>query len=71
LIYYNIQNRIFGITTDNIINNKILVDIIQQIFSSKTTVIRIFCFVYIIQFCLNQFFDYFKTVFQNNTAETK
>lgn len=71
LIYHNIQNRVFGITTDNTINNKTLVDTIQQILSSKTTVIRISCFVYIIQLCLNQFLDCFKTVPQNDAAETK
>lgn len=71
LTHHNIQNRVFGITTDNATNNKTLVDTIQQALSSETTVIRIPCLAHVIQLCLNQLLDRLKAVPQNDAAETK
>ena len=71
LIEYKIENRVFGLITDNISNNKILVDLLQQILSENIIIIRILYLAYVIQLSLNQFLGYIKTVFLNNTAETK
>jgi hypothetical protein len=53
LINHNIQDRVFGITTDNATNNKTLVETIQQSLLSDITLIRIPCLAYVIQLCLN------------------
>ncbi|KAG0152779.1 hypothetical protein PDIDSM_2584 [Penicillium digitatum] len=66
-----IQDRVFGITTDNASNNKTLVDSLQQALSSDIHVIRIPCLAHVIQLSLNQLLDRLKAVPQNDTTETK
>lgn len=53
LVEHHIQDRVFGVTTDNATNNKTMVDAMQQALSSDVTVIRIPCLAYVIQLCLN------------------
>ncbi|OQD89287.1 hypothetical protein PENVUL_c320G07496, partial [Penicillium vulpinum] len=68
---HNIQDRVFGLTTDNTSNNKTLVDSLQQALSSDIYIIRIPCLAYVIQLSLNQLLDRLKAVPLNDTAETK
>ncbi|KAG0153109.1 hypothetical protein PDIDSM_2068 [Penicillium digitatum] len=68
---HNIQDRVFGITTDNASNNKTLVDSLLQALSSDIHVIRIPCLAHVIQLSLNQLLDRLKAVPQNDTTETK
>lgn len=68
---HNIQDRVFGLTTDNASNNKTLVDSLQQALSSNVHIIRIPCLAHVIQLSLNQLLDRLKAVPQNDTTETR
>ncbi|OQD93269.1 hypothetical protein PENVUL_c191G06382 [Penicillium vulpinum] len=71
LVEHKIQDRVFGVTTDNTTNNKTMVEAIQQALSSDVTVIRIPCLAHVIQLCLNQLLDCLKAIPLNENAETK
>jgi hypothetical protein len=71
LVEHHIQDRVFGVTTDNATNNKTMVDAIQQALSSDITVIRIPCLAHVIQLCLNQLLDRLKAIPLNENTETK
>ncbi|KAJ5264775.1 hypothetical protein N7505_007568 [Penicillium chrysogenum] len=71
LVEHHIQDRVFGVTTDNATNNKTTVDAIQQALSSDITVIRIPCLAHVIQLCLNQLLDRLKAIPLNKNTETK
>ena len=45
---YKIKDRVLVIVTDNILNNKTLVDTLQQSISDDITLIRVPCIAYII-----------------------
>ncbi|OQD95763.1 hypothetical protein PENVUL_c105G07924 [Penicillium vulpinum] len=68
---HNIQDRVFGLTTDNASNNKTLVDSLQQALSSNVHIIRIPCLAHVIQLSLNQLLDRLKAVPQNDITETR
>jgi hypothetical protein len=68
---HGIQDRIFGLTTDNASNNKTLLDSLQQALSNDVNIIRIPCLTYVIQLSLNQLLDRIKAVPLNDTTETK
>lgn len=46
LIEYKIQDRVFGPTTDNALNNKTLVDSLQQVLSDNVNLTRTPRFVF-------------------------
>jgi len=76
LMEHGIQDRIFGLTTDNASNNKTLDDtlqqsLLQQSSSSGFNVIRIPCLAHVIQLSLNQLLDRLQVVPENETTETK
>jgi hypothetical protein len=68
---HGIQDRIFGLTTDNASNNKTLLDSLQQALSNDVNIIRIPCLAHVIQLSLNQLLDRIKAVPLNDTTETK
>lgn len=75
---HEIEDRIFGLTTDNASNNKTLVDTLQQSLLQQSlsnardiNIIRIPCLAHVIQLSLNQLLDRLKAVPQNETTETK
>jgi hypothetical protein len=45
---HGIQDQVFGLTTDNALNNKILVDTLQQALSNDVNITWISCLAYII-----------------------
>jgi hypothetical protein len=71
LVNLEIQDRVFGLTTDNASNNKTLVDSLDQVLSSDVTIIRTPCLAHVIQLCLSQLLDRLKATPQNDSAETK
>jgi hypothetical protein len=71
LVKHGIEDRVFGLTTDNASNNKTLVDSLQQALSDGVLIIRIPCLAHIIQLSLNQLLGHIKAVPLNDTAETK
>lgn len=74
LIEHGIQDRIFGLTTDNASNNKTLVDTLQQSLlqqSSSSGFNVIPCLARVIQLSLNQLLDRLQAVPENETTETK
>lgn len=71
LIDHRIQDRIFGLTTDNASNNKTLIDSLQQALPSDVNIIRTPCLAHVIQPSLNQLLDRLKAIPPNDTAETK
>jgi hypothetical protein len=71
LIEYNLEGRVFGITTDNASNNKTLVDALQRSLSDEVIILRIPCLAHVIQLSLNQLLDRIKAVPVNDSAETK
>jgi hypothetical protein len=71
LVDHRIQDRVFGITTDNASNNKTLVDSLQQALSDDINLIRSPCLAHVIQLSLNQLLDRLKAVPLNDTTETK
>jgi len=71
LVKHRIEDRVFGLTTDNASNNKTLVDSLQQALSDSTIIIRIPCLAHVIQLSLNQLLGHIKAVPLNDTAETK
>ncbi|KAF7137017.1 hypothetical protein CNMCM5793_006821 [Aspergillus hiratsukae] len=60
LVKHGIEDRVFGLTTDNASNNKTLVDSLQQALSDGVLIIRIPCLAHIIQLSLNQLLDHIK-----------
>jgi hypothetical protein len=48
LMEYKIQDRVFGLITDNTLNNKTLVDSLQQVLSNDVNLIQTSCLVYVI-----------------------
>jgi hypothetical protein len=68
---HGIEDRVFGLTTDNASNNKTLVDSLQQALSDGIHIIRIPCLAHVIQLSLNQLLGHIKAVPLNETAETK
>ncbi|KAJ9482200.1 hypothetical protein VN97_g11237 [Penicillium thymicola] len=71
LVDHNIQDRIFGLTTDNASNNKTLVDSLQQALPPEVKIIRTPCLAHVIQLSLNRLLDRLKAVPLNDTTETK
>ncbi|CEJ62588.1 hypothetical protein PMG11_11085 [Penicillium brasilianum] len=71
LVKHRIEDRVFGLTTDNASNNKTLVDSLQQALSDGVLIIRIPCLAHIIQLSLNQLLGHIKAVPLNDTAGTK
>jgi hypothetical protein len=71
LIDFNIQDQVFGLTTDNASNNKTLADSLQQAFPDNVEIIRTPCLAHVIQLSLNQLLDRLKAVPQNEAIETK
>jgi hypothetical protein len=71
LIDHNIQDRIFGLTTDNASDNKTLVDSLQQALPPEVNIIRTPCLAHVIQLSLNRLLDRLKAVPLNDTTETK
>lgn len=68
---HGIQDRIFGLTTDNASNNKTLVDSLRQALPNDVNVIQIPCLAHVIQLSLNQLLARLKAVPENETTETK
>lgn len=52
LVNLEIQDRVFGLTTDNASNNKTLVDSLDQVLSSDVTIIRTPCLAHVIRHSL-------------------
>ena len=71
LTEHRIEDRVFGLTTDNVLNNKTLMESLQQVLPDGVIVIRIPCLAYVIQLSLNQLLGYIKAVPENETTETK
>ncbi|KAA8646752.1 uncharacterized protein ATNIH1004_005427 [Aspergillus tanneri] len=68
---HQIQDQVFGLTSDNASNNKTLADSLQQALSNNVNIIRTPCLAHVIQLSLNQLLDRLKAVPLNNTEETK
>lgn len=68
---HQIQDQVFGLTSDNASNNKTLADSLQQALSNDVNIIRTPCLAHVIQLSLNQLLDRLRAVPQNNTTETK
>lgn len=71
LLEHNIEDRVFGLTTDNASNNKTLVASLQQALSDGVIVARIPCLAHVIQLSLNRLLARIKAVPSNDSAETK
>lgn len=71
LVKHGIEDRVFGLTTNNASNNKTLADSLQQALSDGIIIIRIPCLAHIIQLSLNQPLGHIKAVPVNDSAETK
>lgn len=71
LLEHNIEDRVFGLTTDNASNNKTLVVSLQQALSDGVIVTRIPCLAHVIQLSLNQLLARIKAVPSNDSTETK
>ena len=48
LIEHNLKARVFGLTTDNISNNKTMFDSLQQGLSDSVIIVRILCLAHVI-----------------------
>lgn len=70
LTEHGIMDRVFKLTTDNALNNKTLVDTLQQSLSGDVNIIRIPYLAHVIQSTLNQLLDRLKAVPLNDTTET-
>jgi hypothetical protein len=68
---HGIQDRVFGLTTDNASNNKTLADALQQAFPDEAHIIRIPCLAHVIQLSLNELLGSIKAVPRNETTETR
>jgi hypothetical protein len=68
---HEIQDRVFGLTTDNASNNKSLADALQQAFPDETHIIRIPCLAHVIQLSLNQLLGKLKAVPRNETTDAQ
>ena len=68
---HQIQDKVFGLTSNNISNNKILADSLQQALADNVKIIQTPCLAHVIQLSLNQLLDWLKAVLQNNIAEIK
>ncbi|KAL2694983.1 hypothetical protein AAEP93_002551, partial [Penicillium crustosum] len=71
LTEHGIEDRVFGLTTDNASNNKTLMESLQQVLPDGVIVIRIPCLAHVIQLSLNQLLGHIKAVPENETTETK
>ncbi|QKX61420.1 uncharacterized protein TRUGW13939_08568 [Talaromyces rugulosus] len=71
LVENNIEDRVFGLTTDNASNNKALAASLQQALSDGVIITRIPCLAHVIQLSLNQLLVRIKAVPSNESAETK
>lgn len=71
LMEHKIQDRVFGLTTDNASNNKTLVDSLQQVLPDNMNLIRTPCLAHVIQLSLNQLLDCLNAIPLNDTAEIK
>ncbi|KAJ5471453.1 hypothetical protein N7530_008810 [Penicillium desertorum] len=71
LVEHNIEDRVFGLTTDNASNNKTLATSLQQALSDDTIITRIPCLAHIIQLSLGQLLARIKAVPLNESAETR
>ena len=68
---HQIQDKVFGLTSNNASNNKILADSLQQALADNVKIIQTPCLAHVIQLSLNQLLDRLKAVPQNNIAEIK
>ncbi|KAG0160749.1 hypothetical protein PDIDSM_8279 [Penicillium digitatum] len=68
---HNIEDKVFGLTTDNASNNKTLATALQQALSDDTIITRIPCLAHVIQLSLNQLLARIKAVPLNESAETR
>ncbi|KAG0157822.1 hypothetical protein PDIDSM_5332, partial [Penicillium digitatum] len=71
LVEHNIEDKVFGLTTDNASNNKTLATALQQALSDGTIITRIPCLAHVIQLSLNQLLARIKAVPLNESAETR
>ena len=71
LTEHGIEDRVFGLTTDNASNNKTLMESLQQVLPDGVIVIRIPYLAHVIQLSLNQLLGHIKAVPENETTETK
>ncbi|KAG0154267.1 hypothetical protein PDIDSM_1647 [Penicillium digitatum] len=71
LVEHNIEDKVFGLTTDNASNNKTLATALQQALSDDTIITRIPCLAHVIQLSLNQLLARIKAVPLNESAETR
>jgi hypothetical protein len=71
LLMHGIEDRVFGLTTDNVSNNKTLVENLQQVLAEGVIIIRIPCLAHVIQLSLNQLLGHIKAVPKNDATETK
>lgn len=70
LVEHNIEDRVFGLTTDNASNNKTLAASLQQALSDGVIITRIPCLAHVIQLSLNRLLARIKAVPSNESAET-
>ncbi|KAG0160334.1 hypothetical protein PDIDSM_7861 [Penicillium digitatum] len=70
LVEHNIEDKVFGLTTDNASNNKTLATALQQALSDDI-ITRIPCLAHVIQLSLNQLLARIKAVPLNESAETR
>lgn len=68
---HGIEDRIFGLTTDNASNNRTLVESLQQALPNDITIIRTPCLAHVIQLSLNQLLSRLRVAPENDTGETK
>jgi hypothetical protein len=71
LVDHGIQDRIFGLTTDNASNNRTLADSLQQALPDDVTMIRTPCLAHVIQLSLKSLLLCLKVVPKNDTTETR
>jgi hypothetical protein len=71
LLMHGIEDRVFGLTTDNASNNKTLVENLQQVLAEGVIIIRIPCLAHVIQLSLDQLLGHIKAVPKNDATETK
>ncbi|KAJ5851261.1 uncharacterized protein N7529_010646 [Penicillium soppii] len=71
LVDHDIQDRIFGLTADNTLNNRTLVDSLQQALPPNVNIIRTPCLAHVIQLSLKQLLDCLKAAPLNDTTKTK
>jgi hypothetical protein len=70
-VEHNIEDRVFGLTTDNATNNKSMATSLQQYLADDTIITRIPCLAHVIQLSLGQLLARIKAVPLNESTETR